>query len=272
MRLWYQSFARPDSFGPYADTVRTVIERSADPGTEIELHGMVSGGFADQYRFVELVDTREVLRNAAAAQRAGFDAYLIGNITDPGLAAARELLDIPVLGLCESSLHVACLMGRRIGIVAPNAKFGLRVQENVLAQGLGGRLAHLAVMRVGVLTDLGAAFEPGPAHDAVLEQFQAGARECTARGADVLLAGGGVVMALLTAAGVREVDGAPVLDGVTALVKVAELAVRLREITGSFTSHSGAYAPPTGTMLARICAEYGDLVPSHPLSVNGEIL
>lgn len=258
MRLWYQSFARSDSFGRYAQAARDIIDLSADPGTVIEYHGLERGGFADQYRFVEHADTRELLANAVAAQRQGFDAFLVGNIADPGLVEARELLTIPVLGLCESTLHIACMMGHRFGVVAPNPKFSGRIERNILLYGLERRLAAVTIMSVGTLTDLGEAFEPGAARDDVLAQFTAAARTCAEQGAEVIVAGGGVLMALLTAAGIRDVDGVPVLDGVTALVKTAELAVRLREITGTFTSKAGTYAPPTGRTLDRVRHEYGD--------------
>ena len=66
----------------------------------------------------------------------GFDAFLIGNIADPGLQEAREIADIPVLGLCELALHVACMMGASFSLVTINAKFTPRIVENVRRYGL----------------------------------------------------------------------------------------------------------------------------------------
>jgi len=97
----------------YAQSLKQLLNRSAVPGTTVNVYGLSEGaGIADQYRCLELVDTQEILSNGLRAEQEGYEAFLIGNIFDPGLHALREELDIPVLGLCESSIHLACMMGR----------------------------------------------------------------------------------------------------------------------------------------------------------------
>ena len=67
-------------------------------------------------------------------------------------------------------------------------------------------------------------------------------------------------MTLLAFAGVHTVDNAPIVNGLVALVKMAEPAVGVRRLTGVFTSKRLMYAPPTGQLLADIRAAYGDHV------------
>jgi hypothetical protein len=67
-------------------------------------------------------------------------------------------------------------------------------------------------------------------------------------------------MAVLAEAGVHQVDSAPVLNGLIAVIKVAELAVAMRGITGQFTSKRLVYAPPSGRLLADIRQAYGEHV------------
>ena len=55
----------------------------------------------------------------------------------------------------------------------------------------------------------------------------------------------------------HQIDAAPVRNGLIALVKVAELAVGMRRITGNFTSKRLIYAPPSGQLLADIRQAYG---------------
>lgn len=64
-------------------------------------------------------------------------------------------------------------------------------------------------------------------------------------------------MAVLAEAGVHQVDAAPVLNGLIAVIKVAELAVAMRQMTGQFTSKRLVYAPPSGQLLADIREAYG---------------
>ena len=57
--------------------------------------------------------------------------------------------------------------------------------------------------------------------------------------------------------GIYEVGKAPILNGIVELVKMGELAVRLKRKTGRFTSKSGGYAAPSGDFLERVRRHYG---------------
>src|SRR5260370_34369410 len=96
------------------------------------------------------MDTRKILENGLRAEAEGYDALLIGNIFEPGLHALREVLNIPVLGLCEASIHLACMMGAGFSIVNVNPKFVRKVTENIAGAGLSSRpisTEHITVER-----------------------------------------------------------------------------------------------------------------------------
>ena len=95
------------------------------------------------------------------------------------------------------------------------------------------------------------AFEDRAVRDDVLEQFRAAARRGLEKGAETIIPAGGIVMTLLAEAGVHEVDGAPVVNGLYALVKIGELAASLKALTGHFTSKRMTYAPPSGALARR---------------------
>jgi allantoin racemase len=235
MRLLYQSLGvtRRSTSGDYAQRLSAILARAASPGTTIELRGLSEGrAIADQYRYLEYLDTADILDNGLAAERDGYDAFLIGNIFEPGLHALRELLNIPVMGLCEASVFVACLMGASFSVVNVNPKFSRRVTENI-------------------------AFEDAAVREDVIEQFRNAARHGLAKGAETVIPAGGIVMTLLAEAGVHEVDGAPVVNGLFALVKIGELAASMRTLTGHFTSKRLTYAPPSGALLDDIRRVYG---------------
>ncbi len=265
MRLWYQSMSRQTEWGGYPRVLRGILGKVKDPDTEIHVAGITEiGGIGDQFRYLEYLETGEVLKNVHRAVREGFDAFLIGNIADPGLREAREIADIPVLGLCESALHVACMMGASFSLVTINEKFTPRIVENVVRYGLKDRLAAVNRMRIERITDLGAGFEPGPARDAIVEQFNRAAHANAAAGAEVVIAAGGVVMALLAHADIHEAAGMPILNGITNLVKLGELAVKLNRIMGGrFTAKCGVYAPPPPDQIAEFRKHYGaDIYPT----------
>ncbi len=263
MKLFYQSMgvARRSESGPYARILASTLRGAAEPGTEIDVAGLGPGkAIADQYRYLELLDTAEVLDNGLRAERDRYDAFLIGNVFEPGLHALREVLNIPVLGLLESSIHLASLMGASFSIVNVNPKFRRRVAENVAATGLNSRLISIDDMRVERGQVLDRAFEDKATLDQIVTQFQEAARIGIAKGAETIIPAGGIVMTILAFANVHQIDDVPIVNGLIALTKMAEMAVRVRALTGVFTSKRLMYAPPTGTLLADIRAAYGDHV------------
>jgi allantoin racemase len=266
MKLWYQSMSRQTEWGGYPRVLRGILDRVKDPGTEIHVAGITEiGGVGDQFRYLEYLETGEVLKNVHRAVREGFDAFLIGNIADPGLREAREIANIPVLGLCESAMHVACMMGANFSFVTINEKFTPRIVENVHRYGLRERFVGASRMSIDRLTDLGAGFEPGEAQDRIVAQFNQAARRNTDAGAEVVIAAGGVVMALLAHAGIHETqDNVPILNGITNLVKLGEAAVKLDRIMGGrFTSKKCVYAPPPPDQIETFRKHYGaDIYPT----------
>ncbi len=263
MKLWYQSMTRQDQWGTYPAILRGILDRVKDEGTEIHVAGITEvGGVGDQFRYLEFLETAEVLKNVHRAVNEGFDAFLIGNIADPGIREAREIAPIPVLGLCESAMHVACMMGANFSFVTINEKFTPRIIENVHRYGLAGRFSGANRMNVQRLTDLAPAFEPGAAQDDVVAQFNEAARKNTEAGAEVVIAAGGVVMALLAHAGIHETqDGVPILNGITNLVKMGEMAVKLdRLMGGRFVSKKSMYAAPTPALIGSFRKHYGDYI------------
>ena len=261
MKLWYQSMTRQAEWGGYAKVLRGILEKVRDPDTDIHVAGITEiGGVGDQFRYLEYLETGEVLKNVQRAMREGFDAFLIGNIADPGLREAREIADIPVLGLCEAALHVACMMGANFSLVTINEKFTPRIVENVHRYGLRDRFTGANRMAIDRLTDLGAGFEDAAARERIVAQFNAAARRNTEAGAEVVIAAGGVVMALLAHAGIHQTeDGVPILNGITNLVKLAEAAVKLNRIMGGrFTSKKCSYAPPPPDQIGMLRKHYGE--------------
>src|SRR5262245_12176163 len=164
--------SRQQSWGDYNQALRRILDGARDPGTHIDVHGITKiGGTTPQFHYLDYLETGEVLQNVQAAMRQGYDAFLVGNIGDPGLQAAREIADIPVLGLGETSVHVACMMGRSFALVTINEKFTQRIVDNIGSYGLSGRLAAVHRMTVERLLHLDAGFRNAAARKAIVAQF-----------------------------------------------------------------------------------------------------
>jgi allantoin racemase len=264
MRLWYQSLTRADAWPGYNRALRALLDQVRDPQTEIEVHGIAKrGGIGDQYRYLEFIEAQEVLENVERAARESFDGFLIGNIGDPGLREAREITDIPVLGLCETSTHLATMMGGNFALITGNEKHATRIVENVDATGWaeaarGEDHVRAATRRPGFRLHRPAA------GSALGGEFQAAAGDAADAGAEVVVPAIGVLMVLLAERGVHSIRGnVPVLNGVVALVKTAESVVRMRRLmAGNWTSKRATYAAPPASQIDELRRAYGDVYPS----------
>lgn len=259
MKLWYQSLARETESTPYGAILRRVIEKAADPGTDVHIQGIrESAGIGVHYRFLEYHDTREVIYNAMRAEREGFDAFLIGNASDAGLQIAREVSNIPVLGLTECSLLATCMMGGgSLGLITVSDKWTPRIMDNVRRLGMAERVVGAEGLATTPI-ELKKAMVDETLRAGVVADFLVSAHRLLDKGAEFIVCEGGDVIVFLAEAGIYEVERAPVINGVVELIKMAETAVKLRRHTGRFTSKRFGLAAPDGEYLERIRAFYGD--------------
>jgi allantoin racemase len=255
-KILYLSLSNEKYSPNYFPFLTNYIKTIAAPDTTVELRGARVGRI-DSYRFWESLDTVSILDSALEAEQRGFDAVAIGNILDPGLREARSMVDIPVLGLGETSMLTTCMMGSRFTLIAVNPYFSARFHENVAKYGLKERLASIECMGL-TPHELDACFSDAGDRAKAVEAFTAAARAGLDAGAEVIIPAGGRLAAFLNANGIRDVDGAAVLDGTAALITMTEAAVRLRSVAGTFVSRRLLYAKAPAPVIADAAAEYAE--------------
>jgi allantoin racemase len=163
-------------------------------------------------------------------------------------------VNIPCLGLCETSMHLACLMGESFGFVMISRKWSARVLENVRRSGLERRFAGAEPLDTSPLQ---LRYADARGREQIIARFSEASERLLEKGAEVIIPGGGDIIAYLVEAGIHEIGRAPILNGIIELVKMGETAVKLKALTGRFTSRHMSYATPTGEFLERIRGFYG---------------
>ena len=106
--------------------------------------------------------------------------------------------------------------------------------------------------------ELDACFSDPSGREKAIESFTAAARASLDKGAEVVIPAGGRLTAFLNADGIREVDGAPLLDGTVSLVAATEAAIRIRRQSGAFVSRRRLYARLRRRRSPPPAAEYAD--------------
>ena len=239
-RLWYQSFVHPVEQAPYIERLQRQLDASAAPGIKFEVHGLDP----PDHLFHPLTEFRcaaQTIRNALEAERAGYDAFVIGHFQEPGLLEIRGALDIPVVGLGEATMLAALSMGRRLGLVTIDPCFIDWHERQVRAHGLGERVAGVRALRMD-LPGFMRAFTDEASYARVRADFVEQVRPLVGAGAEVIIPAGGLPMLLFARECPFVIDGALVLNGIAVVVKSAEMALALRRIAGSVVSRRGTYA------------------------------
>ena len=196
-----------------------------DPGTSVDIRGITPH---DNYAhpIVEFRCAREVICNAVKAEREGYDAFVIGHFQDAGLYEARSVVDIPVVALGEASMLYACQLGaaQRHHHHQPALHFLVSSSDRQIRPRAARRRRARHDLRAGTNSE---AYESEALAAEVARLFAEQAKPLVARGCDVLIPGGGIPMLLFAAVNGHTVDGAPVINGIPIVVKMAEVAVKL---------------------------------------------
>src|SRR5947209_7705326 len=228
-RLWYQSFVHPVEQAPYIERLQALLDAAAAPGIRFEVHGLDP----PDHLFHPLTEFRcaaQVIRNALEAERAGYDAFVIGHFQEPGLIEIRGAVDIPVVGLGEASLLASLSMGRRIGLVTIDHAFIDWHERQVQAHRLEQRVVGVRALKMDLPAFM-RAFEDEMAYAGVRADFVAQVRPLVEQGAEVIIPAGGLPMLLFARERPFLVDGALVLNGIAVATKAAETALALQRLT-----------------------------------------
>ena len=76
------------------------------------------------------------------------DAVIIAAFGDPGLVAARELFDLPVVGMAEAAIMSAAMLGEQFAIVTFSPHMARWYDDSVRLAGLSSRFTGVRCPRV----------------------------------------------------------------------------------------------------------------------------
>jgi allantoin racemase len=251
-RIWYQSFVHPVEQAPYIERLQALLDGVASPGVRFEVHGLDP----PDHSFHPLTEFRcaaQVIRHALEAEKAGYDAFVIGHFQEPGLLEIRGSVDIPVIGLGEASLLAAMTMGHRLGLVTIDPIFIPWHDRQVRMQGLGERVVGPTALKMNLPAFM-RAFTDEATYTVVRAQFVAQVKPLIDMGAEVIIPAGGLPMLLFARESPFIIDGAPVLNGIAVVAKAAEMALALKAITKVVVSRRSTYAKASPEAISEFLA------------------
>jgi allantoin racemase len=248
-RIWAQGATDQVGHRNYLAELLPHMTACTDPGFEIEFKTMTPS-VTTVHALSEFRVARAVVRGAIQAEQEGYDVFFMNHFQDVGLYDARAAVKIPVLGLGEATLLHACTMGRKLGLIAINPAFIPTHSEQICRYGLQQRIVGIRAVKAAI-SDYMEAFVSSAKKAELQAMFEGEARRLIDGGADVIVPTGGIPMMLFGKEPDANVDGAPIVNGVTVVIKAAEMAVKLKRLGVSVASRipqSGFALPSAQTL------------------------
>ncbi|HVC39806.1 MAG TPA: aspartate/glutamate racemase family protein [Candidatus Dormibacteraeota bacterium] len=244
LRVTYQSFGQLTGMEAYQDLLRAEVAAAAGPGAEVEVRcldqALLGGkGFSAS----EALELPALLGSLAGAISAGAEAVAIANGFDPGLWPARELFEVPVLGLFETVAFHGLRMGARLGVLCSGRSGPARIQEMVARYGINSRVALPRTLGIAV-PEVVSAFENDQTFMGIGEQLEIEIARLAADGAELVLIASGALGSLLQFRGIDQAAGLPILPNVPILVQELLAAAAISRLGVPPISRVGRFAAP----------------------------
>ncbi|MBN1848723.1 MAG: hypothetical protein JW932_09075 [Deltaproteobacteria bacterium] len=233
--------------GSYIEMSRKTAEKAKQPDTELIRRACPPGFWKARHTTIDYLENGlmvpTICKTAINAEKEGADAIIVTCTNDPGLRFLRQLLDIPVVAEFESTMHVACMMGYKFGVLSwPIIPYMKRGEQLISEYGLQSH---------AIAEPFEPVIEPGPKADIEIIQqgysdpkafaekhFIPAARRLIKRGAEAIIMHSTGLSLIAENAGLRRIEAGdmpgvpkgaavPLLENVTVPIKMAELMIDL---------------------------------------------
>ncbi len=94
-------------------------KRYVRPDTQVDSINIEYGPASIESVYDDTMAAPFVVRKAEWAEKNGYDAVVVSCMMDPGVKAAREAVDIPVIGPREACLNIASILGSNPKTILP---------------------------------------------------------------------------------------------------------------------------------------------------------
>ena len=237
-RIWFQGATDRALMAPYIAKVEAHLKAILDPDFGYTFNTTTPPA-TTTHALTEYRIGAAFVRGVVEAEKQGFDAMAITHFQDAALAEVKSVAKIPVLGLGETTLFHACTLGRKLGLVTINPAFIPWHEDQVIRYGLQQRVVGVRAVNATVAEFIDA-FASQSSFDSLKPKWEKECRVLLDAGADVIVPAGGLPMMLFSG----EMDGAPVVNGITLIAKSAEMAIKLRQHGAAKVSRRSNYAHP----------------------------
>src|SRR5262245_45098127 len=141
----------PNASAEMSDVIREQPHAVARPDVQVDVVNPEGVPPAIESALDEAACVPPMLTLVREAGDRGYDAVVIACFSDPGLDAAREATDLPVVGIQDAAMHLAAQIGYRFSVLTTLAHRAPLRERAALLAGLDRRLASCRPLNLPVL-------------------------------------------------------------------------------------------------------------------------
>ena len=135
----------------FVGATRPQYVAAARPDAEISVVGLDRGPVSLESDYEDALAVPDILTKVRVAEAEEMDALIIDCMADPGLAPARELASIPIVGPAQAAMHLAAILAHRFSVVTVLERDIPLIDHLARLYGLEGYLASARPVNIPVL-------------------------------------------------------------------------------------------------------------------------
>lgn len=135
----------------FNEEIKKEIKYYASDTTEVGVVSLDYGPASVESEYDEALCIPNFLEKAIEAEQEGYDGVISDCFGDPGVKPAREVLDIPVVGACESSMLFASSLAKSFSVVTVLPNVVPMIENISKTLGVNGNLASIRYVNIPVL-------------------------------------------------------------------------------------------------------------------------
>jgi len=141
----------PVAHARFNDEAREEFVRWSAPGTEVSVVNLDEGPQSIESECEDALVVPDFLRKAKDAESEGCDAIICDCFGDPGVRAARELVDVPVIGPGEAAMLLAAALGYKFSVITVLRQVFPLIEAVAWRTGVESKLASIRAVDIPVL-------------------------------------------------------------------------------------------------------------------------
>jgi len=126
-------------------------KKYSSPGVEIDAERIPFGTVSIECELDEVLSAPGIIQLGVESAQKGYDGIMVSCMGDPGVAALREMLDIPVVGPCRTALLYAADISSRFSVITVTDGVVPIIERVALDVGVAGKMVSCKAVNIPVL-------------------------------------------------------------------------------------------------------------------------